>query len=138
MGEQVAVIPSGGPLDFGRMDAQLFSTFPKGDRARVVALMQGQAEPLVDMAGKEITVCHILAHTVERIDDKTGEVSALLRIVLAGPNGEAWQTTSNGIRDSIRLLAKFYGLPPWPEGIKVAVQQIKTRRGFKTYALSPV
>ena len=136
--QAVAVLPSGGPLQFGALDAQLYSTFPADERGRVVALMQGQATPLADMVDKEITIRHILAHTVEKVDEKTGEVTALLRIVVQGADGEAYQTTSNGIRDSIRLLAKFYGLPPWPEGLKVRVLSIRTRRGFKTFTLSPV
>jgi hypothetical protein len=137
-GTDIAPLPSGGPLDFGGLEAQLFSTLPKDQRGRVVALMQGQADQLADIVGQEIIVEHILAHSVEKVTDD-GEVIGLLRIVLISPDGKAYATTAAGIRESIRLLAKFYGLPPWGNGgLKVKVEALKTRRGFKTFRLSPV
>lgn len=136
-GTAVAPIRTGGPLDFGGLEAQLFSTFPKEDRGRVVALMQGQADQLADIVGQVIQVQHILAHSVETVTED-GEVVGLLRIVLVDPEGKAYATTSAGVRESIRLLAKFYGLPPWADGLKLKVEAIKTRRGFKTFRLSPV
>jgi hypothetical protein len=136
-GTAIAPLPTGGPLDFGGLEQQLFSTFPKEQRGRVVALMQGQAEALADIIGREILVEHVLAHSVESVTEE-GEVVGLLRIVLVSPDGQAYATTAAGIRESIRLLAKFYGLPPWKDGLKVKVESIKTRRGFKTFRLSPV
>jgi single-stranded DNA-binding protein len=136
-GTALAPRSAGGPLDFGGLEAQLFSTFPKEERGRVVALMQGQAEQLAEMVGKVITVQHILAHSVETVTED-GEVVGLLRIVLQEPDGKAYATTSAGVRESIRLLARFYGLPPWADGLKVKVDSIKTRRGFETFRLSPV
>lgn len=136
-GTAMAPLSDGGPLEFGRLEAQLFSTFPEGERAKVVALMQGKAEQLADYVGQDISVQDILAHTVETITED-GEVKALLRIVLAGPDGKAYQTTSEGIRNSIRLLARFYGRPPWKDGLMVKVEAVKTRRNFKTFTLSPV
>ena len=136
-GTAVAPLPTGGPLDFGRLEAQLFSTFPDEQRGRVVALMQGQAEQLADHIGETISVQHILAHSVETVTDQ-GEVVGLLRIVIVAPDGTAYATTAAGIRESIRLLARFYGLPPWTDGLRVKIESIKTRRGFKTFRLSPV
>ena len=131
-------ITTGGPFQFGALDQQVYSTFPKEQGARVVALMQGQETPIADMVDKTITVQDVLAHGVETVDEKTGEVKAVLRIVLVAPDGKAWQTTSGGIRNSIRLLAKFYGLPPWKDGLKLKVNQVKTARGRKTFYLEPV
>jgi len=136
-GTAVTPLPTGGPLDFGGLEAQLFSTFPAEQRGRVVALMQGQAAQLADIIGKEINVEHVLAHSVETVSEE-GEITALLRIVVVDADGTAYATTAAGIRESIRLLAKFYGLPPWKGGLKVKVESIKTRRGFKTFRLSPV
>jgi hypothetical protein len=136
-GTAIAPVQTGGPLDFGGLDAQLFSTFPAEDKARVVALMQGKAKPLAEAVGQEITVVHILAHSVETVTED-GEVLGLLRIVLAGPNGEAWQTTSEGIRNSVRIISKYYGRPPWTNGLKLKVESVRTRRGRNTFTLSPV
>lgn len=136
-GTAVAPLPTGGPLELGGLAMQLFSTLPTSERARVVALMQGQAEQVADIVGQEILVEHILAHSVETITED-GEAVGLVRIVLVTPDGKAYATTAAGIRESIRLLAKFYGLPPWKDGLKVKVEAIKTKRNRRTFRLSPV
>jgi hypothetical protein len=130
-------VTTGGPFQFGALDQQLFSTYPKDQGAKVVALMQGKFPALADQAGQEILVEHVLAHGVETVDED-GVVKAFLRIVLVSPDGTAYQTTSEGIRNSIRLLAKFYGLPPWKEPLKLKVQKIRTARQRVTYYLEPV
>lgn len=135
-GTAVAAPSNGGPLDFGGLALTVFSTFGPADKARVVQLMQGQAEPLSEMIGETITVEHILAHTVETISDD-GEALALLRIVLVDKDGKAYATTSEGVRESVRLIANYYGSPPWLDGLALKVESIKTRRGFRTFRLSP-
>jgi hypothetical protein len=116
----------------------LFSTYPPAERAKVLGLMQGKATPLEEAVGKTIEVEHVVAHWVETVDEKTGEIKGFYRIVLGGTDGKAWQCASDGVRKSIGMIAHFYGRPPWSPALKLRVELIKTQRGRRTYALSPV
>ena len=135
----VATVPesAGGPLSFESLVLDHFSTLPAAEKARTIKYMQGAVTPLQDMIGKKISVEHIVAHRVELVNDKTGEISEQVRIVLVSPKGEAWQAVSDGVKKSLRLIAQFEGVPPWPGGLTLEVSQIKTRRGFRTFVLSP-
>ena len=77
---------------------------------------------------------------VEVADPQTGEISRRLldRIVLVEPNGDAYACVSDGVRKSLQLLMHYYGAPPWKPALKVKVEQVTTRRGFRTFILNPV
>jgi len=136
----LATIPPevGGPLSFDTLAADMFSTLPKEKRALVVRLMQGAAAALDTVIGKKIQVSDVIAHRINIVDTATGEVKEAVRIVLISPEGDAYQAVSDGVKQSLRTIASIYGKPPWKPALTVEVQQIKTRRGFRTYVLNPI
>lgn len=108
------------------------------DKARVVRLLQTQGEPLADYIGKIITVEHVLVHNVDMVNQETGEVNEATRLVLIASDETAYTCVSEGIRRSIGLLAQAYGMPPWTGGMRAKVEQLTTRRGRRTFILTPV
>lgn len=108
------------------------------DRARVVRLLQEPGEPLSAFIGQQITVEHVLVHNIELLNEETGELEEASRLVVIAPDGTAYSCVSEGIRRSIGLLAQVYGMPPWKGGMKVMVKQLTTRRGRRTFVLTPV
>ena len=107
------------------------------DKARVVGLLQKQVEPLADHIGETITIEHLVVHNVEMADED-GVAFEAARLVLVQPDGTAFGCVSEGARRSVGLLAQFYGMPPWKGGIKAKIEQVTTRRGFRTFILTPV
>lgn len=118
-------------------DLQLWSSFPPDEMGAVIALVQGSALALADMVEKVIPVRHILAHRIDSVDEDTGEVKTLDRIVLVTPDGTAYASTSEGVRRSLSLLMTVYGKPPWSPPLRLKLTQVNTRKGRRTFVLSP-
>ena len=113
------------------------------EKARIVSLMlAGDTEDITAHANEVLDVVHVLAHrvTVENVNKETGEVTTTpaVRTVLVCKDGKTYGASGNGVRDSVRVLAGFFGKPPWTEGLKVKPRAVKTRQGFTTYVLEPV
>ncbi len=109
---------------------------PEG-KATFVTLKQGTHPSLDTVIGQEISIRHVLVHEVNMVDDKTGEVTVVPRSVLLCDEG-IYQATSWGVLDSLKLLAAVYGSPEWTPALKVRVTQVTTRKGRRTFTLTPV
>lgn len=143
----LAIIPAsaqlpeaaGGPLNFDSITRDFYSSIPTNTpegKAETIRLMQAGAEPLDDVIGKTISVAHIVAHRV-MITQKDGPAVPAVRIVLADGQGKAWAAVSDGVKESLRILANFYGTPPWDPALALKVTQVRTRAGRRTYNLTP-
>jgi hypothetical protein len=124
-------------MEFESTALDFYSSYGKEEKGQVIRLLQGKHTPLADKIGEVIAVQHLVAHRIE-VADEDGEVQLLDRIVLVDADGQAYQCVSDGIRRSLRYFAHFYGSPPWSPALKVKVEQITTRRGFRTFSLTPV
>lgn len=121
---------------FGLTGAQVYSSLPETDKALIVSLMQGKAEPLGDHVGEVIEPVHVLGHLVEITDEKTQETAICPRVVIITADGTAYQCVSEGIRRSVALLMHYYGQAPW-KGLRTKIEQVNTRAGRRTYLLTP-
>jgi hypothetical protein len=130
------------PYDLAGGQQVFWSSFPQDtpqQRAELFARMQAKGTPLSEMIGKRIQVQHVIAHGVEIADEKTGEITEQPRIVLVTPDGTSYQCVSWGILKSLKTLVQMIGTnPPFDPPLELEVQQINTRRGFRTFQLSPV
>lgn len=138
-------VPTRAPvLDMEALALDVWSSFPDDPKnaPTIIRLLQAGAAKVADEINGEISVEHVLAHRVEleEVNKDTGEVSRVLadRIVLVEPDGTAYACVSTGVRKSLQYLMHYYGMPPWKPALKVKVEQLTTRRGFRTFILSPV
>jgi len=124
----------------------VWTSLPQGtdtEKARVVSLiLAGDSETVRSQVNTELVVEHVLLHrvTVENVNKETGEVSSqpAVRVVLVTPTGESYSASGEGIANALKVLAGFFGKPPWTGGLRVKVLPIETRKGFTTYTLAPV
>lgn len=121
---------------FGLSGSEVYSSLPATDKALVVSLLQGKAEPLGDHIGEVIQPVHVLGHLVQITDEDTGEVNLVPRVVLVCADGTAYQCASEGIRRSVALLMQYYGQAPWKD-LSVKIEQVNTRKGRRTFLLTP-
>jgi len=130
---------AGSIFDPGTLNMRLFTSFPKSEAGRVFELIQTSDGALSDLIGKEVSVQHIVAHSVEIVDKETGEVKDEDRIVLVTPEGESFSCVSAGVRRSLQqIMALTNSMPPWNPAMVLKVQQKNTRAGRRTYILTPV
>ncbi len=78
----------------------------------------------------------VYAEAVQFIDEKSGEVTDGVRIVLIDNEGNSYGCCSKGIFSAIKKLIQVYGAPTWVGGIPVQPYQASTRNGNnKIYSL---
>jgi hypothetical protein len=134
--EQAAVIALSGQND---RPHKMWCSIRKDDVAmRAVILKASQAadEHAADLGKDAWPTAHILAHEVDCLDDATGELRTLTRLVLIRPDGKTCDMVSEGARKSMQLIIGLYGPPPWSPALMITVERKKTRRGFTTFLLS--
>lgn len=84
-----------------------------------------------------IAVRNFMAHTVEMVNRKTGEITNPARIVLVTPEGDCYAFVSDFLGDSIDLIIASFGIGPWEPPIKLRVNESPTRSGFKVLTIDP-
>lgn len=78
----------------------------------------------------------VYAEAVQFIDEKSGEVTDGVRIVLIDNEGNSYGCCSKGIFSAIKKLIQVFGAPTWEEPIPVQPYQVSTRNGNnKIYSL---
>lgn len=83
-------------------------------------------------------VVNFYAHKVRLIDPRDGEVREPTRVVLMDQDQRCIHFVSDGVVKSLARLIQTFGFGPWVDGIPVNVKEIRTRSGFRTFALVPV
>lgn len=77
-----------------------------------------------------IVVKDVIAHPVEILDEKTGELLSLVRTILIDDKGVCYEAVSVGVKNSLQWIFAICGQPTtWKEPIKVKPVQRKTRNG---------
>lgn len=89
---------------------------------------------LTEQVNATIAIQDYLIHEYSKLDDRTGEVKDLVRLVLLSADGKSYQCSSAGIINSVRRAAFVYGRPPWkPE--RRATVKFKTKAGRNIFWL---
>jgi len=84
--------------------------------------------------GSYILVKDVLIHNVELLNEETGEMSTQARCVLIDTNGLTYSSVSAGVLSSLQKIFPLFGIPTWPDGLKISARRVKTRR-FQTINL---
>lgn len=125
----IATINNIGAAPAGSM---ICSIKPDGDRktaAKLYAAMNNPEFKLAEYINKKIKVTDYLIEIVDIVNEETGEVSTVPRVVLIAEDGKSYQATSYGIANSVRNLVQAVGAAPWNPALELEVQQRPTKRG---------
>lgn len=82
-----------------------------------------------------IMVTDIIAHTIQLLDENTGEIVDATRVVLIDEQGIGYHAVAQGIVSSIQKIVGIVGRAPWNPAIKMLPRQVKTRKGFYTLTI---
>lgn len=98
-------------------------------RKTVFNAMNNPTHKLSDFINKRIKVENVLVEVVNNINEETGEIDTLPKVVLIAPDGTSYFSMSKGILNSIRNAFSALGAAPWPDGIEFEVTQVQAGRG---------
>lgn len=86
--------------------------------------------------GTAINLHDLILRRGTRTDQETGEVTALVEVILVTAEGDAWFSQSTGVRNSAVAILDSFGTPDsWPEHVLQVVvkeQRIGNGRMLKT------
>jgi len=122
-------------------DNGIVSTFKGDSFADKVSVLKAvtDALPISENLGKPIALRNVVAQIVEIADDKTGITVEAVRVILVDEDGTAYAGVSDGLFKSIQNIFGILGMPDsWPEGLRVAVVEKKSRNGFKFFTIAVV
>lgn len=102
----------------------------KEEKMKIFNAINGNGKRIAEMLGKTIMLKDVVAHSIQLMDEQTGEIIDTVRVVLIDDKGESYAGVSAGIMNSLSKIFMIYGEPEnWEEPIKVEIQQKSTRNG---------
>jgi len=113
---------------FGRKDSRLATSLDLSSRENKLKMMECLNDctaRLTEEVNEIIVVTNYFIHDVQKIDDKTGEVKNLERLVLIDADGNTHETTGATLIESLKIVCFAEGSPPWPNGVKLKVRSKK-------------
>lgn len=78
---------------------------------------------------KKIRLKDLYAETIELMNDETGEIVNVPRIVLIDEDGASYECVSVGMFSAIRKLVAVYGEPTWDPPLEVTVKEKPVGKG---------
>lgn len=91
--------------------------------------MNNPTYKLADFINKKIVVENVLIEAMDMVDEDTGEIDRVPRVVLIAPDGESYMSVSVGVLNAIKNLYLACGSAPWEGGLELEVKQINVKRG---------
>ena len=120
------VIAAGGELN-------AYSSVDTSTKAGKMALFNALINPdhqVSDNINKEIEVVDVIATYFDVVDEFTGEVQEVPRIILIDVKGESYSAGSKGMQNAVQGIITAFGEPgEWDEPLKVIIKQVKVARG---------
>lgn len=92
---------------------------------------------LSSMVGKIIPAKDYVIDDVSIVNAETGEVQDVRRLVIRDTKGETYHTMGRGLLESFSRILDVFG-DSWGDGYNLAVKQINTSTGKRTYTFDVV
>ena len=121
--------------------ATVFSSFKADDFATkmVISSAVSSAEAISDHLGETINLANFIVQPIEMTDENTGELVSVPRVILMDDQNKGYYGISTAILSSLQTMTGILGMPhEWPNPVPVQVTEIKTRKGFRAFNMSPV
>lgn len=111
-----------------------------GSRKSKVAIynaISNAQEKLDDHINKELKIVDVVVHPVQIVDERTGEVSNMLRTILIDDKGIGYAAVSYGVLSALQRMFGIIGKPSWKdEPVVIIPKKETTRNGNKVTTLA--
>ena len=101
------------------------------EKATLYNALNSTGEKLGDYVGDTITVSSIVLQGSTFTDEETGELQKFTRLILVGPDGQIYKSTSRGmIRAAIQLMQVFGTPNEWGQPLSIQIERVQLRKGY--------
>lgn len=97
--------------------------------ARVFKALNDPTHRVADFINKEIAVENILIESADILNEETGEIDRVPRVVLISPDGTSYQAVSMGMFNAVKNAFRCYGQAPWKPALTFAIKQKPVKNG---------
>lgn len=100
-------------------------------KATLYNALNSTGEKLGDYVDDTVTVSNIVLQGSTFIDEETGELQRCVRLILVGPEGQIYKSTSHGmVRAAIQLMQVFGTPNEWGEPLNIRIERVQLRKGY--------
>ena len=101
------------------------------EKATLYNALNSTGEKLGDYVGDTITVSNIVLQGSTFTDEETGELQKFTRLILVGPEGQIYKSTSRGmVRAAIQLMQVFGTPNEWGQPLSIQIERVQLRKGY--------
>ena len=101
------------------------------EKATLYNALNSTGEKLGDYVGDTITVSNIVLQGSTFTDEETGELQKFTRLILVGPEGQIYKSTSRGmVRAAIQLMQVFGTPDQWGQPLSIQIERVQLRKGY--------
>lgn len=97
--------------------------------AKIFNAMNNPQHRIADCINQVISVTDYLVEITEIVNEETGSIDKVPRVVLVDDKGEAYQAVSFGMFNVVRNVVNVCGDAPWKEPVKLKIKQVSVKRG---------
>ena len=101
------------------------------EKATLYNALNSAGEKLGDYVGDTVTVSNIILQGSTFTDEETGELQKSARLILVGPEGQIYKSTSRGmVRAAIQLMQVFGTPDQWGQPLNIQIERVQLRKGY--------
>ena len=104
----------------------------RNDRAKAAKVYNALNNPefrVSDFINKDIAVSDVLIEVSEIMNEDTGAIDTVPRVVLIDDAGKAYQSVSVGMFNCVKNAIKVFGEPTWEPALVFTIRQKPTKNG---------
>lgn len=113
----------------GTMICSIVNDGDRDAQSRIFNAMNDPDHRIADFINKEISVQDVLIEIRDILNDETGEIVKVPRVVLISPDGTSYQATSVGIFGSVKNAFHAFGNAPWNPALTFTIKQKPVKNG---------
>lgn len=101
------------------------------EKATLYNAINSSGEKLGDYVDDIVTVSSIILQGSTFTDEETGEVQKFTRLIMVGPEGQIYKSTSRGmVRGAIQLMQVFGTPNEWGQPLNIQIERVQLRKGY--------
>lgn len=132
MTEQTTAIATVSTMLSAEAGTTFCSIQPNGDRETAKRVYNAMNDPefrIADFINKTIEVENVLLEIRDILNEESGEISRVPRVVLIDAEGKAYQATSVGMFNVVKNAFAVFGPAPWTPALKMHIKQKAVKNG---------